>query len=52
MKLTVVVDNNTIIDKNYFGEPGLSFYIEEENNKILFDLGYSDVCIKNAYKGS
>lgn len=50
MKLTVVVDNNTIIDKNYYGEPGLSFYIEDGNNKILFDLGYSDICIRNACK--
>ena len=50
MKLTVLVDNNTLIGENYCGEPGLSFFIEEENNKILFDLGYSDICIRNAYK--
>ena len=28
MQLTVLVDNNTAIDKYYLGEPGLSFYIE------------------------
>ncbi len=50
MKLTVLVDNNTIIDKNFFGEPGLSFYIEEENTRLLFDVGYSDVFLRNAYK--
>ena len=50
MKLTVLVDNNTTIDANYYGEPGLSFYIEEGNNKILFDLGYSDIFIRNACK--
>jgi len=50
MKLTVLVDNNTLIDKNYFGEPGLSFYIEEGKNHILFDTGYSDIFLKNAYK--
>ena len=43
MKLTVLVDNNTIIDEYYVGEPGLSFYIEDGNKKILFDLGYSNV---------
>jgi 7,8-dihydropterin-6-yl-methyl-4-(beta-D-ribofuranosyl)aminobenzene 5'-phosphate synthase len=50
MRLTVVVDNNTLIGENYCGEPGLSFYIEENDMKILFDVGYSDVFIRNAYK--
>ncbi|MDP4093299.1 MAG: MBL fold metallo-hydrolase [Bacillota bacterium] len=50
MKLTVLVDNNTTIDKNYWGEPGLSFYIEDGQNKILFDVGYSDIFLRNAYK--
>lgn len=50
MKLTVLVDNNTLIDRNYFGEPGLSYFIEEGDTKILFDLGYSDIFIKNACK--
>ena len=27
MKLTVLADNNTYIDKYYLGEPALSFYI-------------------------
>lgn len=36
MKITVLVDNNTLIDKNYFGEPGLSYFIEEGENRILF----------------
>jgi Metal-dependent hydrolases of the beta-lactamase superfamily II len=48
MKLTVLVDNSTYINEYYFGEPALSFYIENENDKILFDLGYSDVFAKNA----
>lgn len=50
MKLTVLVDNNTYIDNYYYGEPGLSFYIEDENKKILFDTGYSNIYIKNANK--
>ncbi|OPX44950.1 metallo-beta-lactamase superfamily protein [Ruminiclostridium hungatei] len=50
MKLTVLVDNNTTIDKNYFGEPGLSYYIEEEGKRLLFDVGYSDIFLRNASK--
>ncbi len=49
-QLTVLVDNNTIIDKYYLGEPALSFYIEYESKKILFDTGYSNVVINNAKK--
>ncbi|MBO0472009.1 MBL fold metallo-hydrolase [Enterococcus sp. DIV0242_7C1] len=48
MKLTVLVDNNVYIDHYYLGEPALSFYLEDGNEKILFDTGYSDVFIRNA----
>lgn len=48
MKLTVLVDNNTYIDEYYIGEPAVSYYIEDDNSKILFDAGYSDVLIRNA----
>lgn len=50
MKLKVLVDNNTYIDEYYFGEPAVSYYIEDEDTNILFDTGYSDVFIKNASK--
>ncbi|MFF5995344.1 MBL fold metallo-hydrolase [Lysinibacillus sp. KU-BSD001] len=50
MKLTVLVDNNTLIDRYFLGEPALSFFIEEDNKRILFDTGYSDAFIKNADK--
>ncbi|KOF56578.1 beta-lactamase [Clostridium sp. DMHC 10] len=50
MKLTVLVDNNTIIDRYFLGEPGVSYFIQDDNYNILFDTGYSDVFIKNAYK--
>lgn len=50
MKLTVLVDNNTFIDEYYLGEPGLSFYIEDNDTKVLFDTGYSDIYLKNAEK--
>ena len=48
MKLTILVDNNTFIDQYYLGEPAVSYYIEDEGKKILFDTGYSDVLIRNA----
>ncbi len=48
MKLQVLVDNNTYIDEYYLGEPGVSYYIEADNKRILFDTGYSDIFIKNA----
>ncbi|MFC0225499.1 MBL fold metallo-hydrolase [Serratia aquatilis] len=48
MKLTVLVDNNTLIDRYLIGEPGVSYLIECDGKKILFDAGYSDVLLKNA----
>ncbi|MCD4704019.1 MAG: MBL fold metallo-hydrolase [Methanosarcinaceae archaeon] len=48
MELTVLVDNNTLIDRYFYGEPGLSFLINDGGKKILFDTGYSDAFLKNA----
>lgn len=48
MFLKVLVDNNTVIDDYALGEPGLCFYLEVDNKKILFDTGYSDILINNA----
>ncbi|MDD2217264.1 MAG: MBL fold metallo-hydrolase [Eubacteriales bacterium] len=50
MKLTVLVDNHTYIDQYYLGEPAVSYYIEEGDSKLLFDMGYSDILISNANK--
>ena len=50
MKLTILVDNNVLQSKNLLGEHGLSFYIETDNKKILFDTGYSDAFLINANK--
>jgi 7,8-dihydropterin-6-yl-methyl-4-(beta-D-ribofuranosyl)aminobenzene 5'-phosphate synthase len=50
MKLTVLVDNNTFIDKYFYGEPAVSYYIETEGKTILYDVGYSDAFILNAHK--
>ena len=48
MRLKVLEDNNTFIDMYYLGEPAVSYYIEDGDDKILFDVGYSDAYIKNA----
>lgn len=50
MRLRVLEDNNTFIDQYYLGEPAVSYWIEEDNQKILFDTGYSDAFIQNAKK--
>ncbi len=50
MNLTVLVDNNAGCYQNMMAEPGLSFLLENDYQKILFDCGYSDIFIKNAYK--
>ena len=50
MKLTVLVDNNTYIDRYFHGEPALSFFIEDNDQHILFDTGYSDRFMFNAEK--
>jgi len=50
MKLTVLVDNNTAIDRYFTGEPGVSYFIECDGRKYLFDTGYSDIFLRNAAK--
>ncbi len=48
LSVTVLVDNHTLIDRYYLGEPGLSIVLEQGTKKILFDTGYSDVFLRNA----
>jgi 7,8-dihydropterin-6-yl-methyl-4-(beta-D-ribofuranosyl)aminobenzene 5'-phosphate synthase len=50
MKLTVLVDNNTLIDRYFFAEPGLSFLIQDQDVTVLFDTGYSGIFLDNAQK--
>jgi 7,8-dihydropterin-6-yl-methyl-4-(beta-D-ribofuranosyl)aminobenzene 5'-phosphate synthase len=50
LSLTVLVDNTTLTDRYFSGEPGLSFLIETEGKKILFDTGFSDIFLQNAGK--
>lgn len=48
MKLTVLSDNNTLIDKYLLGEPGFSCLIEAEGKRFLLDTGYFGIFAKNA----
>ena len=41
MKLTVLVDNSTFIDRYFVGEPAVSYLIEDGETRVLFDAGYS-----------
>jgi 7,8-dihydropterin-6-yl-methyl-4-(beta-D-ribofuranosyl)aminobenzene 5'-phosphate synthase len=50
LKLTILVDNNTLIDRYLLGEPALSIFIEADGQRLLFDAGYSDAFLQNAHK--
>ena len=50
MKLTVLMDNNTLIDRYFLAEPGVSYLVDVDGKKILFDVGYSEAFITNARK--
>ena len=50
MKISVLVDSNTLALRYFKAEWGISLLIEEEKHKILFDVGYSGIFIENAYK--
>ncbi len=52
LKLTVLVDNNTLtqLSTDYYGEPGVCYYIGCGDRSILFDVGNSDLFIQNARK--
>ncbi len=48
MEITVLVENNSRIDNYLLAEPAFSLFIELDDRKILFDMGYSKVFLKNA----
>jgi 7,8-dihydropterin-6-yl-methyl-4-(beta-D-ribofuranosyl)aminobenzene 5'-phosphate synthase len=50
MELTVLIDNNTLIDRYFLGEPAVSYFIEADGKRILYDVGYSNAFLKNAQK--
>ena len=41
MELTILVENTTLIDHYYKGEPGFCCLLEDGEEKILLDTGYS-----------
>lgn len=49
MKITTLIENTALCD-DLATEHGLSFYIETENHKILFDMGLGDSFANNAKK--
>lgn len=49
MKITTLVEN-TSVSSEYGSMHGLSFYIETEKHRLLFDLGDSDLFLRNAEK--
>ena len=46
MKLLVLTENAA--DGRFAAEHGLSYFIEQDETKLLFDTGYSDIFLKNA----
>lgn len=48
MQLTVLVDNNTLIDKYLIAEPGVCYHLQVDGKTFLFDTGYSDIFLRNA----
>jgi 7,8-dihydropterin-6-yl-methyl-4-(beta-D-ribofuranosyl)aminobenzene 5'-phosphate synthase len=48
MLLTVLVDNNALIDRYYLAEPGASYFLECDGQRFLFDTGFSGIFMDNA----
>ena len=48
MKLTILTDNNVPLDSLCCGEAGACYYLEDDGHRILFDTGFTDVCVRNA----
>lgn len=47
LTVTILLDNHSD-DPRLFTEHGLSFMIEADDRKIIFDTGQSDILIRNA----
>ena len=48
MKLTILSDNNTLIDQYLLGEPGFSCLVEADGKRFLLDTGYFGIFARNA----
>lgn len=50
LKITVLTEDSAKMNSHTLAEHGLSLYLECDNLKLLFDLGDTDVYLKNAAK--
>ncbi len=50
MKLSILVDNNSITDRYFRSEPALSVWVDDGSANILLDTGYSDAFLHNGTK--
>jgi 7,8-dihydropterin-6-yl-methyl-4-(beta-D-ribofuranosyl)aminobenzene 5'-phosphate synthase len=50
VELTVLVDNTAFIDRYYRAEPAVSYFLDADGQRVLFDAGYSGLFIENARK--
>lgn len=48
MKMTLLVDNQTLVDQYFLAEPAFCAWVESGDTKLMFDTGYSDVFLENA----
>lgn len=48
MKVTLLMENNSLFCKYHSAEHGFSAWVEDEDIKVLFDFGFSDKFIHNA----
>jgi 7,8-dihydropterin-6-yl-methyl-4-(beta-D-ribofuranosyl)aminobenzene 5'-phosphate synthase len=48
MKVTLLLENNSLFNRYHNAEHGYSAWIEDEDVKVLYDCGYSDKFLKNA----
>lgn len=47
MRITILMDNQTEIDRYFLGEPAVSYWIETEGKSFLFDTAYSGAYLEN-----
>jgi 7,8-dihydropterin-6-yl-methyl-4-(beta-D-ribofuranosyl)aminobenzene 5'-phosphate synthase len=50
MKITTLVENTVMVSQGHIGEHGLSFLVEHDSGKLLFDTGQGMALLNNAAK--
>jgi len=48
MRLRILVDSSTLVDRYLLAEPAFSALVETGSGKVLFDLGYSGAFLENS----